>query len=65
MKSYPKEGRCAVCGGTYTHWGNNPAPLTARTSMRRLRFEERVCDKCNTQRVIPARIRAIAKSEGR
>ena len=41
-------GTCSLCGQQYTHWGNNPAPLKE--------FEERCCDKCNHEKVIPARM---------
>lgn len=43
-----EEGVCSLCGGQYTHWGNNPEPLKA--------IEERCCDECNRNKVIPARI---------
>ncbi len=43
-----KTGICALCGGTFTHFGNNPEPL--------LKYEERVCDDCNSMHVIPARL---------
>jgi len=41
-------GKCSLCGGVYTHWGNNPEPLK--------RIEERCCDDCNATKVIPARL---------
>ena len=37
---------CALCEGTYDEYGNNGYPLT----------EERVCDECNADKVIPARM---------
>jgi hypothetical protein len=37
---------CALCEGTYDGYGNNGYPLT----------EERVCDECNADKVIPARM---------
>ncbi len=45
-------GKCAICGEDYAHWGNNPAPL--------LKYEDRVCDQCNEQVVIPVRLGLIA-----
>jgi hypothetical protein len=44
----PETGRCAICSGTFHHFGNNPEPLA--------RLEARVCDVCNDQVVIPARL---------
>ncbi len=46
-------GKCAICGEDYSHFGNNPAPL--------LRYEERVCNDCNQQVVIPVRLGAKGK----
>ena len=44
---YPyKKQKCCVCGKTFVGFGNNPAPIA---------HEGRCCDKCNEQRVIPAR----------
>jgi recombinational DNA repair protein (RecF pathway) len=50
-KSQPiqETGTCAFCGKPYEHFGNNPYPLL-------LKFEQRVCDKCNHECVIPARM---------
>jgi hypothetical protein len=44
-------GTCSLCGGPYTHWGNNPSPLKD--------IEERCCDRCNYEKVIPARMGLI------
>ena len=41
-------GICSLCGGPYEHFGNNPEPLKD--------FEERCCDDCNWQKVVPARL---------
>jgi hypothetical protein len=49
----PKSGACSLCGGRYCDYGNNPAPLRA--------VDERCCDACNRRRVIPARLRRMAK----
>lgn len=43
-----KDRTCPLCGGTFSGWGNNPAPLKVKGE---------VCDKCNNTRVIPARLR--------
>ncbi len=46
---YRKSGKCALCGGQYERWGNNPQPVLPK-------FEQRVCHGCNESKVIPARI---------
>lgn len=43
-----KTGTCSLCGGPYEHYGNNPYPLAE--------VDERCCDQCNYERVIPARL---------
>ena len=46
----PKEdcGKCCLCKGLMSNkWGNNPAPLRKRG---------KCCDKCNAEKVIPARM---------
>jgi len=55
MKKIKETGKCSLCGGTYTQYGNNPAPL--------LDCEMRCCGDCNALYVIPARIRLIHKSD--
>lgn len=48
-KLFSKEtGKCCFCGGEYSHYGNSPYPI--RTSRW-----ARCCDKCNWERVLPAR----------
>jgi len=47
-KSQP-ESYCCLCGVKYNGYGNNPAPLEKEET-------DRCCDKCNDQKVIPARI---------
>lgn len=39
---------CSLCGATFRGLGNNPEPLKP--------FEERCCDTCNYDKVIPARL---------
>ena len=42
---------CALCTGSYTGFGNNPQPVLED-------INDRVCDDCNWNKVIPARIRS-------
>jgi hypothetical protein len=50
---------CILCGGDYGEYGHNPAPLGQGG---------RCCDKCNSQDVLPARLKnyrlATMKAEG-
>ena len=49
----PKEdcGKCCLCKGLMSNkWGNNPAPLRKRG---------KCCDKCNADKVIPARMGSV------
>ena len=48
-----KVRKCVLCGKPLGigHYGNNPAPL-AREGV--------CCDKCNEEKVLPARLAAIA-----
>jgi hypothetical protein len=48
---FPKDGRCSLCGGWYTQWGNNPEPLR--------RVNERCCRDCNWRLVIPTRLKLL------
>jgi hypothetical protein len=41
-------GVCSICGAPYSHFGNNPEPVK--------NFDERCCDKCNWEIVIPMRM---------
>ena len=45
-ENYEEIGICSICGGTYTHWGNNAYPIN----------KGRCCDICNDTKVIPARM---------
>lgn len=60
MEEYLETGTCCLCGGTYTHWGNNPDPLCNPYDMI-----SRCCDKCNAEKVLPARIRDLANIKAR
>ncbi|MBE5851262.1 MAG: hypothetical protein E7298_14230 [Lachnospiraceae bacterium] len=48
-----KEGKCCLCGGKYSMYGNNPFPLSSNEA-------DRCCASCNESRVIPARIQRAA-----
>ena len=50
--SYPETGICSLCGGVYDHYGNNPMPLIDD-------FDARCCDRCNEEKVVPARCRIM------
>ena len=43
---------CCICGEKYEGYGNNPAPI---------KDYGKCCDKCNIEKVIPARIKALKK----
>ena len=42
---------CCICGQKYTGWGNNAEPVK----------EGYCCDRCNMDRVIPARMRRLRR----
>lgn len=46
--------KCVLCGAPLEGWGNNPWPLSDRGNC---------CDECNNEKVIPARLKEIAKRE--
>ena len=46
---------CSLCGRDFFGFGNNPEPLN--------RFDNRCCDDCNANKVIPARIRRIERDK--
>lgn len=48
-------GVCCLCGGTYTCNGNNPWPLESD--------EYACCDRCNREKVIPARLLLMGENE--
>lgn len=43
---------CSICRKKYDGWGNNAAPLTGRC-----------CDSCNSEIVMPLRIKLMTISE--
>jgi hypothetical protein len=48
-------GTCSLCGSKYEHFGNNPEPLKS--------FDERCCDDCNAEWVIPARLGRLTEHQ--
>lgn len=44
--------KCCLCGKDFEGYGNNPEPLADKGSC---------CDRCNAEKVIPARIAAAGK----
>lgn len=43
--------KCSLCGKEETGYGHNPEPLKE--------YGERCCDECNSNLVIPARIKEL------
>lgn len=41
--------KCCICGKTFQGWGNDAAPIKNGVC----------CDKCNDERVIPARLKVL------
>ena len=46
---------CCICHKEFTGWGNNPDPYPAEDG------NDRCCDNCNMNFVIPARIEELKK----
>ena len=44
---------CSICGVSYTGWGNNAAP-----------FPGRCCNECNSDLVLPARLKRALAGKG-
>ena len=56
MKQEKKEIICCLCGKPCENeYGNNPEPLA--------KYPARCCDKCNYEKVVPARIKEINDEE--
>jgi len=49
-----KARKCSLCLEEFHGMGNNPEPLKP--------FKERCCDRCNNEKVIPARLAAMGYS---
>ena len=47
-----KKKKCCICGREFEGWGNNPQPVKASGEC---------CDKCNWEKVIPARLHSCQK----
>ena len=43
---------CSLCGAPLDDFGHNPWPLA-------LNEKERCCDKCNIEKVVPARLEML------
>lgn len=48
---------CCICGETRIGYGNNPEPVADG--------ERRCCDRCNAEKVIPARLAALEAKAAR
>ena len=48
---------CSICGKKFTGWGNNPYPVTKGEN-------DKCCDKCNEEKVVPARIAELYGKKG-
>lgn len=49
---------CCICGKEFEGYGNNPWPIE-----QDILKEDRCCDKCNLDYVIPARIALLANKK--
>lgn len=49
--------KCCICGKEIVGWGNNPYPASKKVG-------DRCCDKCNTEIVIPMRIKEAYAKKG-
>lgn len=47
------KNKCCLCGGEFEGYGNDPAPL---------KESGECCDRCNAEKVIPARCEAMFAS---
>lgn len=50
--------KCCLCGKEIKDFGNNPWPLNNND-------DDRCCDECNSEKVIPARIASLSYSKAR
>ena len=48
MHNVVNDKKCSLCDKNYEGMGNNPMPLKE--------VDERCCDTCNSEKVLPARI---------
>ncbi len=56
MSDYKETGICCICGKEYTHWGNNPWPVSENVN-------DRCCDDCNFSVVLAARLGLMNKEK--
>jgi len=49
--------KCCICGKEFVGFGNDPWPLSEKRT-------DVCCDDCNYEKVIPARMKAIADDPG-
>jgi hypothetical protein len=54
----PESGKCHLCDGTYTRYGNNPQPVLDSVY-------ERVCSRCQADYVMPVRMGAMTAAQAR
>ena len=57
MPKSEEKHTCCICHCEFTGWGNNPDPYPTEDG------NDRCCDECNMNFVIPARFKAIAKGK--
>lgn len=50
--------RCCICGKTFKGFGNNPYPVKTNP-------EDRCCDTCNWDFVIPARLLKLRRKNNK
>lgn len=53
MEKYNQRGVCSICGNDYYNYGNNAKPVN----------DGRCCNKCNLEKVIPARLQKMKKED--
>lgn len=54
---YKYSFKCCLCNKTFHGFGNNPFPLSDG-------INDVCCNKCNNEKVIPARIAMLYKNKG-
>ena len=52
MESRKHAQKCVICGKVFTGYGNNAEPVA----------DGECCDKCNSDVVVPARIKELMKA---
>ena len=59
--SIGSKNRCGLCHEKFEGYGNNPAPLEVATGSD---YSSQVCDDCNADFVIPARLSMLFSKGG-